>query len=105
MRFAVEQSLRRLSPDYIDLLQLHNPALSLIADPDTYLVLEDLKREGKIRFYGVSVHPPEEGLAAVEVTRPDTGQIVYKLVRRAAAYRFFVLARASHVGRTRPLPL
>src|SRR2546430_2007317 len=45
VRFAVEQSLRRLATDYIDLLQLHNPALSLIADPDTYLVLEDLKRE------------------------------------------------------------
>src|SRR5207244_1935521 len=72
--------------------------LSLIADPDTYLVLEDLKREGKIRFYGVSVHPPEEGLAAVEVTRPDTVQIVYNLVRREAEDRFFVVARASNVG-------
>src|SRR5213076_1251300 len=74
VRFAVEQSLRRLATDYIDLLQLHNPALSLIADPDTYLVLEDLKREGKIRFYGVSVHPPEEGPPTLEVTRPDTAK-------------------------------
>src|SRR5256884_9495726 len=63
VRFALERSLRRLATDYIDLLQLHNPALGLIADPDTYGVLEDLKAEGKIRFYGVSVHPPEEGLA------------------------------------------
>ncbi len=61
-------------------------------------MLEDLKREGKIRFYGVSVHPPEEGLAAVEVTRPDTVQIVYNLVRREAEDRFFVVARASNVG-------
>ena len=98
VRFAVEQSLRRLATDYIDLLQLHNPALSLIADPDTYVVLEDLKREGKIRFYGVSVHPPEEGLAAVEVTRPDTVQIVYNLVRREAEDRCFVVARAANVG-------
>jgi len=98
IRFAVEQSLRRLATDYIDLLQLHNPALSLIAEPDTYLALEDLKREGKIRFYGVSVHPPEEGLAAVEVTRPDTVQIVYNIVRREAEDRFFAVARASNVG-------
>src|SRR5207244_8211812 len=97
-RLPVEQSLRRLASDYSDLLQLHNPALSVIADADTYLVLEDLKREGKIRFYGVSVHPPEEGLAAVEVTRPDTVQIVYNLVPREAADRFFVVARASNVG-------
>src|SRR5439155_23746519 len=96
VRFAVQQSLRRLATGYIDLLQLHNPALSLIPDPDPYVVLEDLKREGKIRFYGVSVHPPEEGLAAVEVTRPDTVQIVYNLVRREAEDRCFVVARAAN---------
>ena len=98
VRFAVEQSLRRLRTDYIDLLQLHNPTLGLIADPETYRVLDDLKAEGKIRFYGVSVHPPEEGLAAVEVTRPDTVQIVYNIVRRAAEDLFFPAARAANVG-------
>lgn len=98
VRFAVEQSLRRLGTDYIDLLQLHNPALGLIADPETYQALEDLKQEGKIRFYGVSVHPPEEGIAAVEVTRPDTVQIVYNVVRREAEDRFFGVARAANVG-------
>lgn len=98
VRFAVEQSLRRLRTDYIDLLQLHNPALGLIADADTYAVLEDLKAEGKIRFYGVSVHPPEEGLAAVAVKRPDTVQIVYNLVRREAEDRFFGAARAANVA-------
>jgi aryl-alcohol dehydrogenase-like predicted oxidoreductase len=98
IRFAVERSLRRLQTDYIDLLQLHNPALGLIADPGTYQVLEELKEEGKIRFYGVSVHPPEEGLAAVEVMRPDTVQIVYNVVRREAEDRFFPAARATNVA-------
>src|SRR5438094_1340305 len=65
VRFAVERSLGRLRTDYIDVLQLHNPALGLTANPETYGVLEDLKEEGKIRSYGVSVHTPEEGLAAV----------------------------------------
>jgi aryl-alcohol dehydrogenase-like predicted oxidoreductase len=98
VRFAVEQCLRRLRTDYIDLLQLHNPTLDLIADPETYRVLDDLKGEGKIRFYGVSVHLPDEGLAAVEVTRPDTVQIAYNLVRRAAEDRCFPAARAANVG-------
>ena len=98
VRFAVEQSLRRLRTDYIDLLQLHNPALGLIADADTYQVLDDLKQAGKIRFYGVSVHPPEEGLAAVAVNRPDTVQIVYNLVRREAEDRFFDAARSANVA-------
>ena len=98
IRFAVERSLSRLRTDYVDLLQLHNPALGLTANPETYRVLEDLKHEGKIRFYGVSVHTPEEGLAAVEVTRPDAVQIVYNLVRREAEDRFFPAARAANIG-------
>src|SRR5256886_6425102 len=95
--FQAEDGIRDLTVTGVQTCALPI-SLSLIADPDTYLVLEDLKREGKIRFYGVSVHPPEEGLAAVEVTRPDTVQIVYNLVRREAEDRFFVVARASNVG-------
>ncbi len=98
LRFAVQQSLKRLRTDYLDLLQLHNPSLALIRDLSTYELLEDLKREGLIRFYGVSVHPPEEGIAAVEATLPDTVQIVYNLARREAEERFFPAARAAGVG-------
>jgi aryl-alcohol dehydrogenase-like predicted oxidoreductase len=98
VRFAVEQSLRRLRTDYLDLVQLHNPALGLIADPETYRVLEDLKGEGKVRWFGVSVHPPEEGLAAVRAARPDTVQIVYNIARREAEDAFLPAARAANVG-------
>lgn len=98
IRFAVERSLERLRTDYIDLLQLHNPPVSHIAAMETYEVLEQLKREGAIRFYGVSVHPPEEGLAAVQATMPDTVQIVYNLARREAEEAFFPAARSAGVG-------
>jgi aryl-alcohol dehydrogenase-like predicted oxidoreductase len=98
IRFAVQQSLRRLQTDYIDLLQLHNPSLAQISVMETYGVLEDLKREGLIRFYGVSVHPPEEGLAAIQATMPDTVQIVYSLARREPEAAFFPAARLANLG-------
>ena len=98
IRFAVTQSLRRLRTDYIDLLQLHNPTLALIARTETWQVLEELKQEGLIRWYGVSVHPPAEGLAAVSVTMPDTIQIAYSLARREAADELFPAARAARVA-------
>jgi len=98
LRMAVERSLERLHTDHIDLLQLHNPPMNLIAAPGTYEPLEELKREGLIRFYGVSVHPPEEGVAAVQVTRPDTVQIVYNLARRDAEDTFLPTALAANVG-------
>ena len=98
LRFAVERSLGRLRTDRIDLLQLHNPPINLISAMETYEPLETMKREGLIRFYGVSVHPPEEGLAAVTATMPDTVQIVYNLARREAEDTFLTTARAANVG-------
>jgi aryl-alcohol dehydrogenase-like predicted oxidoreductase len=98
VRFAVQQSLKRLGTDYIDLLQLHNPPLNLISDMETYAVLEDLKREGLIRHYGVSVHPPEEGLAAIQATMPDAVQIAYNIARREVEDEFLPAARAANVG-------
>lgn len=53
VRFAVEQSLRRLRTDWIDLYQLHLPdAQTPIAE--TIDALDELVDEGKIRYYGHS---------------------------------------------------
>jgi myo-inositol catabolism protein IolS len=98
IRFALGRSLERLRTDYVDLLQLHNPPLQQIAAMETYGVLEDLKKEGLIRAYGVSVHTAEEGLAAVNSTMPDTVQLVYNLARRDAESAFFPAARAANIG-------
>lgn len=98
IRFALGRSLVRLHTDYVDLLQLHNPPLQQIGAMETYAMLEDLKREGKIRAYGVSVHSPEEGLAAIQSTMPDTVQLVYNLARREAESAFFPAARAANIG-------
>ena len=98
VRSQVEASLRRLGRDHIDLLQLHNPPLSLISRAGTWEPLEEMKHEGLIRFYGLSVHPPEEGVAAVQATMPDTVQIVYNLARREAEDTFLATAQAANVG-------
>ncbi|MDD3244411.1 MAG: aldo/keto reductase [Eubacteriales bacterium] len=53
-----ETSLRTLRTDYLDILQLHNPpALPDTADPhSTYAALQRLKKEGKVRFIGLTNH-------------------------------------------------
>jgi aryl-alcohol dehydrogenase-like predicted oxidoreductase len=58
IRHEVEQSLRRLDTDWIDLYQIHRP------DPrcdieETLSVLSDLVHEGKVRAIGCSTFPPE----------------------------------------------
>src|SRR5918995_1041354 len=53
VRVAVEASLTRLRTDWIDLYQLHMPDADTPID-ETISVLDDLVREGKIRYYGHS---------------------------------------------------
>ncbi len=53
MRRAVEASLRRLQTDWIDLYQLHRPD-PLTPVEETLSALDDLVREGKVRYLGSS---------------------------------------------------
>lgn len=66
LRRSLEESLRRLGSDYVDLLQLHNPPAEVLrADSDALRTLEALQREGKIKSYGLSVKSPEEAVVAI----------------------------------------
>jgi aryl-alcohol dehydrogenase-like predicted oxidoreductase len=52
---AVHQSLRRLKTDYLDVVQFHfSPARAVLEHEGAIETLQDLKREGKIRFLGCS---------------------------------------------------
>lgn len=63
---ALEGSLRRLQTDYLDLYQLHSPALELLQrDSDVLETLRGFQRAGKVRAIGISARSPDEGLAAV----------------------------------------
>jgi aryl-alcohol dehydrogenase-like predicted oxidoreductase len=98
IRFAVEQSLKRLRTDYIDLYQLHNPPLMMLQRGEHYAVLDELKRAGKIRYYGVSVHDAYEGEMAIHAAKPDTIQVVFNLLRQDAREELFPLARENDIG-------
>ncbi len=96
--YACEQSLRRLRRKTIDLYQLHNPSLEVIKDGRVFDVMDEMKRGGKIRHYGVSVFTPEETLACIEDGRPETLQLVYSIVNQSMAKEVFPAARAENVG-------
>jgi aryl-alcohol dehydrogenase-like predicted oxidoreductase len=86
IRKAVEESLRRLQRDRIDFYQLHNPKMDTIERDETFDVLEALKREGKLRSYGVALGPAigweEEGVRVAR-ERPIAGmQIIYNMLEQ-----------------------
>ncbi|GLQ75263.1 aldo/keto reductase [Vibrio penaeicida] len=82
IRLEVEESLKRLQIDYIDLYQVHWPSLSPHHTPisETLECLIELKREGKIRAIGVSNLSEEETLAYCEGNHIDTNQIRYSML-------------------------
>ncbi|MDP8921883.1 MAG: aldo/keto reductase [Chloroflexota bacterium] len=102
IRFALEQSLKRLETDYIDLWTLHNPRLDAIQRDDVFALLEQLKAAGKIRAYGASLGPAiggtEHGDEVLRTRKLDALQIIYNALEQDPGRRFFPLAREKNVG-------
>ena len=98
IRFACEQSLRRLGVEAIDLYQLHNPPLELIREKEIVGVLEKLKKEGKIRCIGISVHTEAEALTALEDSRVESLQVIFNLLDQRMAKKVFPEALEKGVG-------
>src|SRR5947208_14275637 len=100
---AVEDSLRRLRTDYIDLYQPHSP------DPDTPLeetlrALDDLVRQGKVRYLGCSNYPAWQVALALGISaahdwaRPDCVQPRYNLLYREIEAELLPLCRDQGIG-------
>ncbi|MBM3945246.1 MAG: aldo/keto reductase [SAR202 cluster bacterium] len=102
VRYACEQSLRRLKTDYIDLYQMHNPRLDAIERDDLFDMLKTLVSEGKLRHYAVALGPDigwyDEGAASMEERRISAMQIIYSIIEQQPARRFFDIARKHNTG-------
>jgi aryl-alcohol dehydrogenase-like predicted oxidoreductase len=101
----VDDSLRNLQVDRIDLLQLHAPPTEVYYRPEIFDALEGLVRAGKIHFYGVSVEKVEEGLKALEFPGVRTVQIIFNMFRQRPAELFFPQAKQKGVGIIVRVPL
>ncbi len=101
----IEDSLRNLSTDCLDLVQLHCPPTDVYYRPELFGDLDDLVRAGKIRYYGVSVERVEEALKAIEYPGVQTVQIIFNCFRLRPAELFFPEAKRRQVGILARVPL
>jgi len=101
----VEDSLRNLEMDALDLLQLHCPHPKIYDMPEVFGILDDLARAGKIRYYGVSVETVDEAHRAVRYPGVQTVQIIFNMFRHKPAESFFPEAKARRVGILARVPL
>ena len=101
----VEDSLRNLSTDTLDLLQLHCPPTAVYDRPEVFGILDDLVAAGKVRCYGVSVEKVEEAIKAIEYPNVQSVQIIFNCFRQRPAEVFFARAKQKRIGILSRVPL
>ena len=105
LKARIEDSLRNLSSETIDLLQLHCPPSELYSHAEVFGILDDLVSAGKIRYYGVSVEKVDEALQAIEYPNVQTVQIIFNCFRQRPAEALFPKAQQKQVGILARVPL
>jgi aryl-alcohol dehydrogenase-like predicted oxidoreductase len=101
----IDDSLKNLETDCIDLLQLHCPPPVLLYRPEFFALLDDFVRAGKIRYYGASVETVEEALKAIEFPGVQSIQIIFNMFRHRPAELFFPEAKRRRAGILARVPL
>jgi aryl-alcohol dehydrogenase-like predicted oxidoreductase len=100
LRGNVEERLRNLGTDCIDILQLHTWTRAWNRDPTPLEHLRKLRKEGKIRFIGIST-PEHDQNALVDLMRGgwlDTVQVIYNIFEQEPAAEFLPAAAENDVG-------
>ena len=105
IRHFVEDSLKNMEVEALDLLQLHCPPTEVYSNGEVFSLLDQLKKEGKIINYGVSVEKVEEALKAMEYANLASVQIIFNMFRQKPAEIFFKEAKIKDVGIIVRVPL
>ncbi len=95
---AVEGSLKRLGTDHLDLYQLHSPPVDVLRSADYIAVLEKLKDQGKIRYYGVSCEAAEDALLCLPHAGISSLQLGMGMLDQEAIDHALPQARAQGVA-------
>lgn len=101
----IDRSRQNLSVDSLDLVQLHCPPTEVYYRPEMFEGLEEIRKAGKIKHYGVSVEKVEEALKAMEYPGVVSVQIIFNMFRQRAAGLFFQEAKRRNVAVIARVPL
>jgi aryl-alcohol dehydrogenase-like predicted oxidoreductase len=101
----VDDSLKNLDIETIDLIQLHCPPTEVYSRPEVFGVLDEQVGKGKVLNYGVSVEKVEEALKAIQYPNLATVQIIYNMFRHKPAEDFFDRAKEKNIGIIVRVPL
>ena len=105
LRKFVENSLKNMGLETLDLIQLHCPPTDVYYRPEIFELFDRLKSEGKIQNLGISVERVEEALKGIEYENVTTVQIIFNLFRQRPSELFFEQAKKKDIGVIVRVPL
>jgi aryl-alcohol dehydrogenase-like predicted oxidoreductase len=105
MALTVEESLKRLRREVLDIYQLHSPSREAMEQYDWAQGMENLKREGKIRFAAVAVNTEADAMWLMEQSLVDVLQITYSIFHTQPEQGLFAMATEKGVGLMCRMPL
>src|SRR5690606_12857650 len=100
LRENIEQRLRNLQTERLDLLQLHSWTRAWNDDPQPLLVLRKLREEGKIGLIGIST-PEQDQNCVIQLMRDglvDCVQVIYNLFEQEPAAQLLPVAQETGTG-------
>jgi aryl-alcohol dehydrogenase-like predicted oxidoreductase len=107
---SVEDSLKRLRTDYVDVIQFHGSFFTPenfrhIMEEGPYEALELLVKQGKARWIGVTAEEPWTALDFVKTDRFDVVQICYNMIYQSAALHLLNETSERNLGVTVMRPM
>lgn len=105
IRQHTEASLRRLGVARLDLTQLHCVPFAILQEGAVFEHLRELKREGKIREFGVSVESMEEAEFCARQEGVAALQIIFNIFRQKPVHSLFAEAKRRKIALLIRLPL
>lgn len=100
IRKNIEERLSNLNTDCIDVLQLHTWTRAWNSNPTALEVLQQLKKEGKIKAIGIST-PEQDQNSVIDLMRKgylDVVQVIYNIFEQEPAAELLTVAKECNVG-------
>ena len=104
---CTETSLRNLGVETLDLQQFHVWNPEWLGHGDWRRAIEDTKKAGKVRCWGISIndHQPDSALDAIRTGLIDTVQVIYNIFDQSPQRNLFPLCQERNIGVLARCPL
>lgn len=94
----IENSLRLLQTDYLDLLQIHSADTDVIRKGETLKAMKEAQLAGTVRYLGLSTDIVDAALLAIETGEYDSIQVSHNAINLQFAQKVFPSAQEKNIG-------